>query len=487
MYIFFCKQTQTHKKTVSLYLQVSMILSTSVSLPPNKPSAINLITYKSSVETFVSETEEFLSDLITCSFAGTCDTASIFGMFSKGAKDDCIAALEDPQLKKTIDAAKFDMVLVDGFAPARCNYILPYRHGLPYASLTDPYEPWFLRIPAVPSFVPIQPSGMTERMSFRERLVSLLFHIGIGTASIPAGHDYLVEKYAPSLPAKTVHELARDSMVFFITKDVVLDYPLPTLPHVINIGGISVKPGKPLPQDLEQFMKGAEHGVIVVSFGTVAKYFPQNLNDRMYEAFKQTKLRVLWRYTGAKYENVPSHIKLMDWIPQNDILAHPKTKVFITHCGNNGQYEGLYHGVPMLGMPITGGDQPYNAKRAAYKGIGVWVDTKSFTSTDLINGIKELTENRTYAQNIRKLSTIYRSQAMNAQDTVSFWLEHLTKFGGSHLRSYALDMPWYQYLMLDIFALILVILHIIVYIVTRIFTYLLAKCFGSKPKKVKKN
>ena len=33
-----------------------------------------------------------------------------------------------------------------------------------------------------------------------------------------------------------------------------------------------------------------------------------------------------------------------EWVPQNDILGHPKLKLFITHGGNNGQYEALYHG-----------------------------------------------------------------------------------------------------------------------------------------------
>ncbi|KAK1898216.1 UDP-glucuronosyltransferase 2B17 [Dissostichus eleginoides] len=32
--------------------------------------------------------------------------------------------------------------------------------------------------------------------------------------------------------------------------------------------------------------------------------------------------------------------------------GHPKTKVFVTHGGTNGIYEAIYHGVPVLGIPL---------------------------------------------------------------------------------------------------------------------------------------
>ena len=45
------------------------------------------------------------------------------------------------------------------------------------------------------------------------------------------------------------------------------------------------------------------------------------------------------------------------WVPQLAVLAHPATKLFVTHCGINSLNEGLAAGKPLLGMPFAT-DQP---------------------------------------------------------------------------------------------------------------------------------
>lgn len=39
-------------------------------------------------------------------------------------------------------------------------------------------------------------------------------------------------------------------------------------------------------------------------------------------------------------------------MPQQELLAHPKTRLFVTHCGTNGVNEAIHYGVPMVGMPV---------------------------------------------------------------------------------------------------------------------------------------
>ncbi|XP_037481139.1 UDP-glycosyltransferase 92A1-like [Triticum dicoccoides] len=52
------------------------------------------------------------------------------------------------------------------------------------------------------------------------------------------------------------------------------------------------------------------------------------------------------------------------WAPQVEILAHPATGAFLTHCGWNSAQESLACGVPMVGWPLSA-EQFYNAKLLA--------------------------------------------------------------------------------------------------------------------------
>ena len=49
-------------------------------------------------------------------------------------------------------------------------------------------------------------------------------------------------------------------------------------------------------------------------------------------------------------------MQVATWIPQNDVLGHKQTRVFLSHCGANSLYEAAYHGVPIVGLPFFAGE-----------------------------------------------------------------------------------------------------------------------------------
>ena len=152
------------------------------------------------------------------------------------------------------------------------------------------------------------------------------------------------------------------------------------------------------------------------------------------------------------------------------MLGHPKTRLFITHCGNNGQYEAVYHGVPMLGFPLFA-DQQHNSFRIAEQGIGMGMDKLHFEVPDLVNNIKTLLGNSTHRKKILHKSKIMKESMsrMTPVETVSFWVDHILKYGSDHLKSSAFHTAWYQPLMIEmlpvITASILVVLCLTYYLI----------------------
>ncbi|XP_027075756.1 gallate 1-beta-glucosyltransferase 84A24-like [Coffea arabica] len=61
------------------------------------------------------------------------------------------------------------------------------------------------------------------------------------------------------------------------------------------------------------------------------------------------------------WEKVGDKGKVVQWSPQQQVLAHPSISCFLTHCGWNSTLEALACGVPVLAFPHWG-DQVTNAK-----------------------------------------------------------------------------------------------------------------------------
>lgn len=81
---------------------------------------------------------------------------------------------------------------------------------------------------------------------------------------------------------------------------------------------------------------------------------------------------------------------------------------------------------------------------------------------------------------------------MSPLDTAVYWTEYVIRHRGApHLKSAAVDLAWYQYLLLDVIAVIMFVLVIALWIfyfcVKQICSYIVSLVYGSsKSKKNKK-
>ena len=126
----------------------------------------------------------------------------------------------------------------------------------------------------------------------------------------------------------------------------------------------------------------------------------------------------------------------------------------------------------MLGFPLFA-EQHHNAFRMVDHGLGIRMDINSFSEEDIVNNINQLLSNLDFRDQVQFRSAVIRDRPMDAQQTAAFWINHVIEFGGSHLRSTALDMVWYKYYMLDIIlfvvSLFTVFPMLIIVVITNLF------------------
>ena len=363
------------------------------------------------------------------------------------------AMMDDAEFLKTVVANKYDLLIINWFHAMPSLYILPHKLQIPYVSVTSIVQPMMQRIPSLPSFVPATRlmNFLSEKMTFMQRLqntASFAYMSMMAESSPPIQVQDTWKKYLPDVPPPSIYTLLNKAELTLENTDTILGYPTPSMPNAIAVGGLTLQPNKPLPAEFRAILDAAVDGVMLVSFGSFLQPFKDHRIERIFKVLAKVGHPVLFRYTGT-YKPVPPNVHIFKWLPQNDLLGHPKVKLFITHCGNNGQMEALFHAVPMVGLPVIA-DQWYNAMRIEYKGFGRKCDIHEDPVEKTVEAILDVWSNDTYRQNIERASGIYRNRPETPRQRAVYWIEHVLKFGSKHLRSYANDMPLYQYWMLDV-------------------------------------
>ncbi|XP_008806810.3 putative cis-zeatin O-glucosyltransferase [Phoenix dactylifera] len=129
---------------------------------------------------------------------------------------------------------------------------------------------------------------------------------------------------------------------------------------------------------LEWLDKQPPASVVYVSFGTLSTV-PDEQIEELAVGLQRSRQRFIWvcreadrgfvhgesqlqRKLPAEYERMVEGVGMVvrGWAPQLEILAHPATGAFMSHCGWNSCMESISMGVPILAWPMQS-DQPSNA------------------------------------------------------------------------------------------------------------------------------
>ncbi len=192
--------------------------------------------------------------------------------------------------------------------------------------------------------------------------------------------------------------------------------------------------------------------------------FPDHVLKKFVHVFSHLQYDIIFKYPGDQIDGITENIHLVNWMPQNDLLAHPNLKLFITHGGLNSIIEAVYNKVPVIAFPF-GFDQHSNSAFLQSRKMGLVMKITQFTEEEVITNIENIIEDATYAENIERASNIMKDMQANNMSNPVYWIEHVIKYGASHLRSNAYQLPLYQYLMLDVIGLGLFFLIAIIVVV----------------------
>ncbi|XP_060535997.1 UDP-glycosyltransferase UGT5-like [Cylas formicarius] len=317
-------------------------------------------------------------------------------------------------------------------------------------------------------------------LTFYERIKSTLYYVWsrwyIYWVAMPRC-DAIARKYlGPDLPY--LADIERNVSALFLNINPILYTVRPMVPTVVPLGFMHVRPAKPLPQDIQDEIESAKNGVVYFSLGSNVKSvnIPQRVRDLLMNTFAELPYKIIWKFEGEELPGKPENVVIRKWLPQQDILAHPNVKVFVTQCGLQSTEEAIDREKPMVAIPFIA-DQEMDAKRLVEQGVAVWIDYETTNKEEIKNSIIEVAENPIYRQNIKRLRFLLQDQPMTGLERAVWWSEYVIRHRGTkHLRSPTVDIEWHKYLLLDIIAAMLGFVVILVFVIAKLIRMITRSC-----------
>lgn len=132
---------------------------------------------------------------------------------------------------------------------------------------------WAVGAPAPASVVPLALASYTDRMTFYQRIKNtlgqVLFHTVFHFMQVNPYNKLFRQHYGKDF--MDVMEIGSKSPLLFINSEEFIDFPRPILHKVVYIGGIGLTNPNPLKEEWQNLMDNSEDGVVLFSFGSVAK------------------------------------------------------------------------------------------------------------------------------------------------------------------------------------------------------------------------
>ncbi|XP_045445854.1 UDP-glucosyltransferase 2-like [Melitaea cinxia] len=376
-------------------------------------------------------------------------------------------ALKHPNMQELImnTTISFDLVIAEWYysgllAPISALYDCPFI----WYSATDVSWKSLSLVNSEVSTFPPSSRGLSiiERVLRMWSQLRVIFwnYYHVASKELPAYEQIFREAFEVRREALPNYEtLVYNSSLLFINSHPLLSN-IPALPmNAKYIGSHHIEATTPhFPKNLKKLMDESIDGVIYVDLATnlINENIQEDILQQIIEAFGQIKQTVIWKYDEILV-NIPKNLYTIKKPPQQSILNHVNTIAFINHGDMLSIIEAAYHGVPVIGIPITE-DQISNIDILAQREYGIKVDYNTELSSKVVDAIDTIAEDKSYRVKSREAKEILRNRLTSPQEELQYWVKMIIQtHGATHLRSPTLKISTLERYNLDIALLIMLL------------------------------
>uniref|UniRef100_A0AAG5DWF9 UDP-glucuronosyltransferase n=1 Tax=Anopheles atroparvus TaxID=41427 RepID=A0AAG5DWF9_ANOAO len=350
---------------------------------------------------------------------------------------------------------------------------IPYIPATPYNAPSTTAS--VLGTFAFSGMVPNHVYDVPESMSFVQRVKNFIYdtyEMILHEVYMHPEADRILRTIYPGAPSTS--SFYKNVRVSFINANPIIQYKEPMMPNMIPVGGLQIQPPQPLPEDLRKIVEAAPNGFILFSLGSNARsdlLGPERIMNILTAMERLPQYQFLWKFESDESKlpmAVPKNVYIRAWMPQNDLLAHPNIKLFITHSGLLSTQEAIWHGVPVIGFPLFA-DQFRNINYCVAAGIAKRLRIQNFKANDLIDAIKEILGEDKYAKKMKEVSRLFRDQPETPLERAVWWCEWVLRNPGADLlQSPAVYLSWFRKYSYDVLSFVLVVSFVLIAIACKV-------------------
>lgn len=138
--------------------------------------------------------------------------------------------------------------------------------------------------------------------------------------------------------------------------------------------------------------------------------------------------------------------------------GHPKIRAFVTHGGLLSMLETVFHGVPIITMPVFC-DHEADARKAELDGYAIKLEVAELTPEKLLRSLKMVIQDPRYKEKARQRSSYLRDVPTSPLRNAVYWTEYVLRYKGApHLKSPSRNLSVMQYYLIDVVCIYFVII-----------------------------